>query len=97
MPCSIRPYYSFPVQCAVTYSADDLGIRQLGFALHGVLQPGDEPLWLFAIVRGCRRVKRYLHASATRAVASVLRARSHSLRAPVSSLHAGGRVPQAAV
>src|ERR1700704_3969270 len=96
MAFTLRPYHSFPVHCAVTYHADDLGFRQPGFNLPGALQLGDEPLRLFAIVRGCRRVRRYSHANVTRVVPTVLPVRSRSLRAPVSFLHSGGSVPKAA-
>ena len=59
MPFVWRRFRRIPLHCAVTYHAGDLGFRQPGFTLHGVLQLGDEPLRLFAIVRGCRRVRRH--------------------------------------
>jgi hypothetical protein len=51
------------------------------FNIHGLLQSDDEVLRLVAKVRGCCRVLRYLLATVTKVVPSVLRVRSHSLRA----------------
>src|SRR4030066_535736 len=71
--------------------------RYPGFSLHGVPRLGDEPLRPFVIVRGCRKATRYLPASATRVVPTVLPVRSRLLRARVSSLHFGGIVLPSAV
>src|SRR5262245_51831780 len=67
-----------------------------GFNIHSLLERGDGLLPLVATVRGCRRGRRYSHGNVIEVAPTAPLVQSHSLRAPVSSLHSSESVPQVA-